>query len=577
MITSSNPANEALSASYIPPNYVVNQHGVFKLENEEKIAVCDPLYVSALARDESGNDWGKLLEWHDKDGRAHQWAMPNSMLAGDGVEYRRVLLTQGLGIRAGRKAQNALHDYIMSANPTNRAISTSQTGWNKACYVMPDGFVIGEEADKVLLQISGSLPKLQKRGSLESWKERVAKYAEGNSRLVFALSASLSGALLYCMNESSGGFHFSGGSSTGKTTALSVANSVWGAPLRSWRTTDNAAESWARFANDGFLAIDELGQVDPKSAERMAYMLGNGQAKGRANRDGIAKDTAEFRLVFLSTGEIGLGDKLSEDNKKVKAGQVVRLVEIPADAGAGMGVFENIHHFESANAFSIYLKKEAEENTGYAARAFLETFVRYNREKTTSLLINKVSEWMEQNVPSGTDGQVQRVARRFALVAVAGELAINCGIFPWKKATAFSAASACFKSWLRARGGVDSHEVQEGINALLQYLERHGNSRFQILGKSEETVVVHNRTGFKRQSTDDKWMYFITPETFRADVLGGSKNTKDVIKAAVAEGLIIPDSEGNYTQPRELSGLKKTRVLCIMPSLHRKRDATEGD
>jgi hypothetical protein len=38
---------------------------------------------------------------------------------------------------------------------------------------------------------------------------------------------------------------FSGGSSSGKTTALRVAGSVWGVPLHRWRTTDNAAEGLA--------------------------------------------------------------------------------------------------------------------------------------------------------------------------------------------------------------------------------------------------------------------------------------------------------------------------------------------
>jgi hypothetical protein len=49
-------------------------------------------------------------------------------------------------------------------------------------------------------------------------------------------------------------------------------------------------------------------------------------------------------VLFLSSGEIGLADKIAEDGrgKKMAAGQRVRIVDVSADAGAGMGMFENL-------------------------------------------------------------------------------------------------------------------------------------------------------------------------------------------------------------------------------------------
>ena len=38
----------------------------------------------------------------------------------------------------------------------------------------------------------------------------------------------------------------------------------------------------------------------------------------------------------------------------------------------------------------------------------------------------------QQFVPVGADGQIERVAQRFALVAVGGELAQQHGILPWQ-------------------------------------------------------------------------------------------------------------------------------------------------
>ena len=48
------------------------------------------------------------------------------------------------------------------------------------------------------------------------------------------------------------------------------------------------------------------------------------------------------RCLFLSNGEIGIAEKVAEDGhgRKVTAGQQVRVIDIPAVAGAGLGLFE---------------------------------------------------------------------------------------------------------------------------------------------------------------------------------------------------------------------------------------------
>lgn len=560
---------KAQKPPYVPAGYTVKDTGVFRQDDNgaPDFAVCAPLYIEALARDNSGYNWGRLLVWRDPDGQKHEWAMPNNMLAGDGAEYRRFLLDNGLGIRAGKKAQNALHDYIMTAAPPARAVSVSLPGWHGKRYIAVDGTAYGQGNDRMLLQASGTLPRPDARGTLESWRDNVAAYALGNSRLVFAISAALAGPLLYFANEGSGGFHFSGESSGGKTTALRVGSSVWGLPLRSWRTTDNAAESWARFANDGFLAIDELGQVDGRAADQMAYMLGNGQTKGRANRDGMARDTAEFRLMFLSTGEIGLAEKIGEGKKKTKAGQAVRMIEIPADAGQGMRLFEQLHGYPSADELAKYLRQATEENRGHAAPVWLEKLSMMDADRLRAAISELTGEWMKAHVPPGADGQVTRAARRFALVAVAGELAGSFGLVPWPDNEAAHAAARCFKDWLSTRGGAGSHEAQEGIAAILDFISRHGNSRFQNMDNGNDEKI-HDRAGWKRRNDNGEYEYLVTRETLQSEIIGGSHNAQGIIKAAIETGLIIPDSEGKTTRSVTLPGFGRKRVLCIVPAFH---------
>ena len=65
----------------------------------------------------------------------------------------------------------------------------------------------------------------------------------------------------------SGGFHYRGDSSGGKTTALKLAASVYGGTsyLQRWRSTDNALEATAAQHSDCLLILDELAQTDPKT------------------------------------------------------------------------------------------------------------------------------------------------------------------------------------------------------------------------------------------------------------------------------------------------------------------------
>ncbi len=142
-------------------------------------------------------------------------------------------------------------------------------GWHGSVYVMPT-HSIGEELAIVVFQNAHSIePAFAITGSVEDWRRKVGTLAKANSRLVFAISVALAGPLVEPAGEDSGGFHFRGASSSGKTTALKVAASVWGNPssyCRLWRTTSNGLEGLAAVHNDGLLILDELAQVDPREA-----------------------------------------------------------------------------------------------------------------------------------------------------------------------------------------------------------------------------------------------------------------------------------------------------------------------
>jgi putative DNA primase/helicase len=99
-------------------------------DNPKPIWICSRLDITAGVRNTDNESWSRLLEFKDLDGRHHMWCMPMELLAGDGSEYRRVLLNMGLQISPGRKARDLLATYLQSVRPAVKARCAARTGWH---------------------------------------------------------------------------------------------------------------------------------------------------------------------------------------------------------------------------------------------------------------------------------------------------------------------------------------------------------------------------------------------------------------------------------------------------------------
>ena len=166
-----------------------------------------------------------------------------------------------------------------------------------------------------------------------------------------------------------------------------------------------------------------------------------------ASRQGDARLSPEWRVLFLSTGEVSLGTKLAEAGLKTMAGQETRFVELEADAEAGFGTFENLHGFDSGASFSKALKTACKIHYGHAARAFLAALTA-DSEGLRDELVRAIANFAARHCPPGADGQVYRAAERFGLVAAAGSQATKLGVLPWEEDEAAKAAGRLFAEWV---------------------------------------------------------------------------------------------------------------------------------
>lgn len=533
-----NGQSDTSDTSAIPKGFANCDDGLFHLEEDKDGAIQEVwlgprLDVLGMTRDAASKSWGKFLRWRDPDGQIHRWAMPLALLSRDDSTFHASLADGGWIGAPGRKARQKVALYLATSRPKDRVRCVDRTGWHGPVYVLPD-CVLGSAEELVALQSERIEDTYRTGGTLEGWQSSVGAWAVGNSRLVLAISAAFAATLLEVAGQESGGFNLVGGSSTGKSTALWAAGSVCGGGgvagyVRNWRATSNGLEGLAAMHCDAPLILDELGQADARAVSEAAYMLANGSGKSRASRDGTHRTPATWRTLVLSSGEVGLAAKIEEETgRRIKAGQEVRLVDVPADAGQGMGLFENLHGHASPTLFADAIKRAAGTHYGHAFRALIARMAS-DMDNARVDTLKAVPAFVQDACPCDADGQVRRVAARFALCAVAGEMAREWGILPWRAGEALEASKRCLGEWIDLRGGAGASEDRAILAAVRLFIEQHGSARFQDLDEfgSASADKCINRAGFRRKAQVGHEFIFL-PSVFESEVVRGH----DAIRAA---------------------------------------------
>jgi putative DNA primase/helicase len=241
--------------------------------------------------------------------------------------------------------------------------------------------------------------------------------------------------------------------------------------------------------------------------------------------------------MFLSTGEVTLQARLAEAGKRPLTGMDIRLINIEADPGKGLGVFETLHDMPDGAALADHLRSASKTFYGTAGRAFVQRLTEeYTADKAGfRRLVNGLRDrFITDPVPDGADGQLKSVAGRFGVVMAAGALATVWGILPWDENQAERATAMCFNAWLAERGTTGAGEDEAAVRQVRQFIEQHGVSRFQVVRQGGSFVddesydvlggeTCINRAGWRQRGKDGRgeWTYYVLPEMWRQEVCKG--------------------------------------------------------
>jgi uncharacterized protein (DUF927 family) len=522
-----------------------------RLISDEWIA--SPITVIARTINNDTGGAGRLLRVVTDSG-IKELIIAMEVFGGSGEEARRPLFAMGAIIAPNKRGK--FTEYLLDQHPYEVIVTTSRPGWHESgAFILP-GSTIGNT--NVRYQASHYAQLLYSRkGELKMWQREVATRCAGNPVLTLAVCAALSGPLLSLVNILGGGLHFMGDSSSGKTLALQAAASVWGNPIRfvaSWDVTPGGLEIEASDRNDTVLPLDEIKRADPRRVQEMAYCLANGIGKSTMTREREGRAKLSWRHLTLSSGERSLSDHAAISGNSAHAGAELRMIDVNAGTRK-YRAFDELHGLDGA-AFHHSLSVAVGSHYGHLGPAFIEMLL---ASRDFAALPKEFADLRAGFVTE--NAQAGRVADRFSVIALAGELAIEFGLLPWKAGSVTADCGLLYGEWLSQVGNGNTEDRQI-VASVQDYIDRHGSSRFSDVKDKKTDTKVINRAGYWEDTSTNRLYLF--HKSALAEAARGYSLTR-IVKALEQAKILAFSDHDRKTKNYRLPGGAQARLYVVDP------------
>jgi hypothetical protein len=233
------------------------------------------------------------------------------------------------------KARDFLVAWMDHLQKVKKTIAPAHYGWTDDF----DGFTFDQTTytaggEDVAYRGKTHDPRFAQRGELKPWQEAMA-LVYGNAPLETAVASSFAAPLVSLV----AGFSVvvsvcSPHSGVGKTTALQLAQAVWGNPRTGMSATEDSVNSVMKKISDlsSLPAYwDELKTVD--QLERiigLVFSITQGKGKSRLTRDIKQAETNAFTTMFVVASNHGIQDTVYRDTTGTDAGGL-RIFEVGID------------------------------------------------------------------------------------------------------------------------------------------------------------------------------------------------------------------------------------------------------
>jgi hypothetical protein len=330
------------------------------------------------------------------------------------------------GIMASGESFNSLMAYIQKTTKRLQMRERTenmrtQMGWTpEGTFLIGDREVIPTAMATTATEVSRYSPPsaatlrvnsmLQKKGTIEEWL-KVVNFYDTPGLEPFAFAAFLSfGAPLMHFTQYRGGIYnlMSNQSGVGKSTALMVANSIWGHPVDLLLQKDDTYN--ARIHRMGVLqhlpiTIDEITNLSPIEMSNMVYAATAARGKNRlqASTNAERVNNTTWQAPTLASSNSSLIDKLSAE-KDFPEGELMRVMEVPV---------QRIMQFTKAHTDALFAKLHT--NYGIAGELFMGYVV--NNLDESKRILTDIQTQTDRNARLN---QRERIWSNMASIALAG-------------------------------------------------------------------------------------------------------------------------------------------------------------
>jgi len=485
-----------------------------------------------------------------------------SALSGTTNNLYALLLKDGVSLKRGET--KGFVDYIAKCiSPASKALLSNyivptRNGFLDAELVYVQGYRVYRNKDQK--KQDEVLPSELRDPMRERFEKKGCKEAYYNVILnkltpdfiVLVVLVALSGCLLKFVNIDGGGFHIFGPSGVGKTILLKIAASVMGSSsspdqgsqepcyMMSWGATKNGIEAKFNLFNDGLLILDELGKYTSKNFGADVYAIAGGAYTMRMNSSLESVDLKPANFMLLSSGELSMQEMLRRLKEPLLGqGKSVRMPGIPLESSD----LNCPELYSDSEAASKAFEDAINDNCGFLFEDFIKKLLNHKQsydELRVDVKARFESVLAEMNKRLPNKGSIEsRVLKRFALMAVAGQLAYEFGVLPWNDEKVMEALSFVYKRY-------HSYEPNRLSDAEIAFrqIKRKLQSEQGNFVRVKSTTVPNKHYGYISDTH-----YYIYTEVFKGWLM--SANESDVIQLLINNKLLKSEAGRNTLRTTE--------------------------
>jgi len=442
-----------------------------------------------------------------------------------------------------------------------KAKGVSRLGWADA---QCNTFLLGSESISlepdplVLIPPSAGAGQIAQAlgvaGDLDKWKEAVSPMLP-HPLVVAALGSSAAAPLLPILGVQNFIVDFVNQTSSGKTTLLKVAASVFGNPstgdsaplIASWNTTEVGFEQRASMLNGLPLFLDDSKQATVgKELSRLIYHFANGKGRNRGGIDGVA-NLRTWSSVLISTGESPL---IAESNDGGTRVRVVTLWARPfgdLDAETGTRVRN--------------LNRLVDRCYGLAGRAYLRHLLAAGNGELQAEFGRLESQYSQY---AGENVLAQRLAPVVAVMHLGAQLLLESLDIDCDVHAAFG------EIWgLVAAESKEADRADAAIEYVADWLTAHPNRMWQTEHHEESPP------GGWAGTRDELGRHCFIPAVLKQILSEGSFDAEGILRTWTDRGLLSKAPSGGNPQKRFAN--VRSRLLTFSPDAFDVKNHTEED